>query len=232
MKRLRLHDVAIPNRLSSVTLEVEAGRKLALIGPNGGGKTSLLRAIAGVDEATGRVSIDGIDLGEAGPRRAQLVGFMPASRDLAWPIPVRDMIALGNPRLAPGEVAEWIARVELDTLADRPVNLLSTGERARVLMARVLAGKPPLLLLDEPLSNLDPYWVLRFLEAIDQAAADGAIVLAALHDLSVADRFDRALLIDGGAVVADDSPAKLLSDQRFADAFRVERNGAGWKIRV
>lgn len=224
-------NLAISGRLEATALKIAAGSKVALIGPNGGGKTSLLRAIAGVEEASGDVELDGVELRRAGPRRAKLIGYMAASRDLAWPIPVRDVIALGNRAINPATVGDWIERFELGSLADRPSNQLSTGERARLLMARVLAGSPALLLLDEPLSNLDPYWVLRFLDAIDEAAANGAIVICALHDLAVVGRFDRALMLADGRIMADDAPGQIVGGTAFEKVFRVTAQDGGWRLR-
>lgn len=224
-------NLAISCRLTPTDLAVTPGSKVALIGPNGGGKTSLLRAIAGVEEASGEARLNGVDLRLAGPRRAHLVGYMAASRDLAWRIPVRDVIALGNGVIDRAAVERWIERFELAPLADRPSDRLSTGERARLLMARVLAGSRALLLLDEPLSNLDPYWVLRFLDEIDQAAAGGATVICALHDLSVVDRFDRVLMLAGGRVVADGAPDKIVGAAAFVDVFRVTAGTGGWRLR-
>jgi iron complex transport system ATP-binding protein len=125
-----------------------------------------------------------------------------------------------------------ISLFELDKLAKRSVNQLSTGERARVLTARALVGNPRLLLLDEPLSNLDPYWVLRFLEIFENAATSGHMVLAALHDLSQLDRFGRALLISEGRIQMDEAPANLVASERFEEIFRISSANGRWSIRT
>ena len=222
----------IDGRLHSTDLELPGGTLVALVGPNGGGKTSLLRAIAGVEEAGGAVEVDGVALAEAGPRRAGMIGLMSASRDIGWPIPVRDVVTMGVARSDPDAIAHLLAEFELDGLAERPVSSLSTGERSRVLMARALAAKPRLLLLDEPLSNLDPYWVLRFLEAMRRHAAGGGAVLCALHDLSQLGRFDRALLIANGRIEADMAPAELVRSALFEGSFRIASDGrGGWRVR-
>jgi iron complex transport system ATP-binding protein len=141
------------------------------------------------------------------------------------------VIALGLPRPDPDRVAEMIQLLELEELATRPVDRLSTGERARVLFARALAPKPNLLLLDEPLSNLDPYWVLRLIEILRDAAANGTAVLVALHDIDRVTAFDRALLIAGGEVRADLPPEEMLGSAALADAFRIDRKGDAWAVR-
>ena len=214
--------LSIDGRLAPTDMAIVPGERVALVGPNGGGKTSLLRALAGVEEALGRVIVGGEDAHRCPPaRRRRLLGFLAASRDLQWPIAVRDVIGLGLDRPDPARIEALLDLFELQAMAGRPSDRVSTGERARVLMARVLASRPALLLLDEPLSNLDPYWVLRVLDIVDQEAAQGAAVVVAVHDLAQLDRFDRAVLIDGGVVVRSETPDRLLADPAFERAFRV-----------
>jgi len=220
--------IGLGSRLAPLDLTSPGGELIALIGPNGGGKTSLLRALARVEGAAGTVLVDGEDLDRAGEaRRRRLVSFLSASREIAWPIAVRDVIALGGADR--GQVEAWPGKFELERFADRSIGNLSTGERARVLLARALATRPQLLLLDEPLSNLDPYWVLRTLELLREEARRGATLLVALHDISLVERFDRLLLLERGRVVADGQPSALRN--RIGALFGVEAapNG-GWQI--
>ena len=232
MTALVARSVGIPGRLEASDLSVGDGELVALVGPNGGGKTSLLRALARIEYATGVAAIDGEDIDLAPmARRRKLLSFLPASRDVTWPISVRDVISLGLERRDDERIDELIKLMELEHLAHRPINRLSTGERARVLMARALAARPQLLLLDEPLSNLDPYWVLRFLDMLREVAASGKSVLVALHDLTQLDRFDRALLISDGRIQMDEAPADLVGSERFSEIFRIDRAGSRWTIR-
>lgn len=230
---LEARGVAIAGRLLPTHLDAAAGDLVGMVGPNGGGKTSLLRALAGVDTLQGRVRIDGEDLSSAPPaRRPRLLGFLPASRDVAWPIAVRDVIALGLSAPDPARTDELLALLELEALSERPVDRLSTGERSRVLLARALAPRPRLLLLDEPLSNLDPYWVLRILEILQDTVRSGeCTAIVALHDLAAAGSFDRLLLVDQGRVAADGEPAAVLQSAALAEAFRIERSDGKWRIR-
>lgn len=229
---LEARGIGLAGRLKPTDLDCSPGELVALIGPNGAGKTSLLRAIARIDGGEGEVIIDGEPVDGAPPaRRMRLLSFLPATRSLVWPISVRDVIALGLPSLNEARIDELIAQLELESLAERPVNHLSTGERSRVLLARALAARPRLLLLDEPLSNLDPYWVLRTLEILRSEATQArSAVLASLHDLSQVGAFDRVLLVDHGEVVADRMPAEIFDLPQLARAFRIEKAGKAWKI--
>ncbi len=232
MTSLQAHQAGIPGRLQPTDLSVEGGELVALVGPNGGGKTSLLRALARIENASGEVSVGGEDVDQAPiARRRLLLSFLPASRDVTWPIAARDVIALGLDQPDAARIEELVDLLELGPLADRPINRLSTGERTRVLTARALAAKPKVLLLDEPLSNLDPYWVLRFLEIFRGAASLGQAVLVALHDLGQLRHFGRALLIADGKVQMDETPASLMASERFEEVFRVRSANGGWEIR-
>jgi iron complex transport system ATP-binding protein len=149
-----------------------------------------------------------------------------------WPIRARDVIALGLAKPDPQRIDDLLEQLELLPLADRPANWLSTGERARVLLARALAPSPRLLLLDEPLSNLDPYWVLKTLELLRETvrAADCSAIVS-LHDIDRVDAFDRVLLVDQGRIAADLPPAEMLASLELSQSFRIERGENGWRFR-
>lgn len=229
---LEAREIAIAGRLNPTSLYAAPGEMVAVIGPNGAGKTSLLRAIAGIERETGQVLVDGEPIDQAPPaRRMRLLSFLPAARSLVWPIAAQDVIALGLPSPDTRRVGELMELLELGKLAARPVNQLSTGERSRVLLARALAARPRLMLLDEPLSNLDPYWVLRTLQILRaEIDASGCTVLTSVHDLSQIMVFDRALLVDGGRIIADGSPAAILESPELSTAFRIEKAGTAWRI--
>jgi iron complex transport system ATP-binding protein len=224
--------LAIPGRLQPCAIELRSGELTCLIGPNGSGKTSLLHALAGIGRAQGKVLIDGIDpRGLAPALRSRLLSFLPASRELVWPLSVRDLTALG---LYGDErdrrIGESLAFFGLETMAERRVDRLSTGERSRVLIARALASDARLLLLDEPTANLDPSWQLRLLDRLKELAAkEGHVVLIALHDLDAAGRFaDRLLVMDSGRIAADGEPRLLLESRQVADIFEISWTPEGW----
>lgn len=226
---LQARGLALGSRLGPLDLGCSAGELAALVGPNGAGKTSLLRALAGVEDARGEVRIDGEQLdGIAPARRRRLLSFLPASREVAWPISVPDVIALGLDRPDPVRVSALLDELALQPFAKRSIGSLSTGERARVLLARALAPEPRLLLLDEPLSNMDPYWVLRTLAILRKHADAGNAVLVALHDLGLVGRFDRLLLLGGGAIAGDGPPAFVRDG--LGALFGVVPSADGWRI--
>jgi len=230
---LKARGVALDGRLQPTDLDVAAGSLVALIGPNGSGKTSLLRALAAVEIGSGTVAIGGEDVASAPPaRRPHLLTFLPASRDMVWPIRARDLIALGLARDDPPRIAGLLDQLELGALAERPATELSTGERARVLLARALAPSPRLLLLDEPLSNLDPYWVLRTLELLRETVrTTGCSAIVSLHDIDRVRSFDRVLLADHGRIAADLPPDEMLASSELSRCFRIERSEGSWRVR-
>jgi iron complex transport system ATP-binding protein len=224
--------LALPGRLAPTDFQVARPALVCLVGPNGSGKTSLLHALAGIGAPAGTVRIGGVDRDGTGPaERRRLLAYLPASREAAWPIAVRDLVRLGLPPGAdPREAEEAIAALELEDFAGRRVDRLSTGERSRALIARALAPSPRLLLLDEPAANLDPLWQLRLLDLLKTCAEKGRAVLAAMHDLDLAARFaDRLVVMDGGRIAADGAPEAVLSGPAVREVFGIERGEEGWR---
>jgi iron complex transport system ATP-binding protein len=133
----------------------------------------------------------------------------------------------------PTAVAAALAACDATDLANRPVNQLSTGERARVLLARALVARPAWLLLDEPIANLDPghrldVMALLAAETTRGNGERGVGVVLALHDLDLAQQCDRLLLIANGALVADGPPAQVLNRDNLSNFFGVERGRDRW----
>jgi iron complex transport system ATP-binding protein len=215
--------------LDGASLSVTAGEVLGVVGPNGAGKTSLLRAGLGLMSLeAGEARLVGRPVDGLSPiERARLVGYLPQERRLAWNLPALEVAALGAPDLPPGEALavarERLDRVGVSELADRGVLDMSGGERARVLLARLLATRAPLLVADEPVAGLDPDAQLLTLDLLRAQAAAGAAVVVTLHDLGLAARScDRVLVLDHGRVAAEGPPTEALSPAVLASVFRLD----------
>jgi iron complex transport system ATP-binding protein len=220
--------------LHDVSLALPSGRLVALVGPNGAGKTTLLRALAGLVPSEGTVHVGGDALSALSLReRARRFGYLPQGHMVHWPLPARDIVALGRyphgatdpARLTPAD-AEAVARAmriaDVVDFAERPVTELSGGERSRVALARVLAVEAPVILADEPTSSLDPRHQIDVMKTLRLATGKGALVIVVTHDLGLAARFaDTILVLSDGRLVSQGAPMEALSEQIMADVFRI-----------
>ncbi len=231
--------------LRRISLELHAGSVLGLVGPNGAGKSTLVRTLAGLlGPGEGEVLLFGA---RPDPRvRARTLAYLPQGAPCHWPLTVRNLVRLGRlPHRAPwspprpedeAAVEEALAETDVAHLAERPVTALSGGEQLRVHLARVLAGKPRILLADEPVAALDPGHQLRTLAHLRRLARSGVAVLLVLHDLSLAARYcDRLLLLAEGHALAQGVPAEVLTDALLARAWgiralRGEVGGRPWLL--
>ncbi len=220
--------------LDGVSLALVPGELTVLAGPNGAGKTTLLRTLAGlVTPDTGAVLQAGRGLaGWSRSERARRIGYLAQAGFVTWPVAVRDLVALGRlphgaalDRLAAADraiVARCIAAVGLEDFAERAATTLSGGERARALLARALAVEAPVLLVDEPVTALDPRHQLQVMDVLRAEAAGGRAVVAVMHDLALAARFaDRMVVMGEGRIVADGRPGAVLREIGVAATFGV-----------
>ncbi|WP_419815711.1 ABC transporter ATP-binding protein [Glacieibacterium sp.] len=219
--------------LDTVSASFAPGRVTAVLGPNGAGKSTLLACLAGMREAdTGRVLVGGTARADL-PRRelARRIGFLPQIGDVHWDIDVETLVELGrfphrgrwgDSDADRAAVTRAMAATDVTRFAGRTVNTLSGGERARVLLARVLAGEPEWLLADEPLANLDPAHQLDGLDSLRAVAAAGAGVIVVLHDLNQAARVaDDVLLMRDGRVIAQGPPDAVLTPELIQRTYGV-----------
>ncbi|MDB5441089.1 MAG: FepC-type transporter protein [Caulobacteraceae bacterium] len=215
--------------LNNIALTCAAGEVVGVVGPNGAGKTSMLRAGLGlIKAAEGRASLGGRSVESLGETaRAALVAYLPQERRIGWNLPAFRVAALGAPNLADAaaesEARATLVRVGLGALAERGVLDMSGGERARVLLARLLVAKAPLLVADEPVAGLDPDAQLLTLELFRQEAKRGAAVVVTLHDLGLAARAcDRLIVLTHGRVAAEGPPHQALSSKVLAEVFHLD----------
>lgn len=228
--------------VTDANVQVSQGEFVAMLGPNGAGKTTLIRAMLGlVDCSDGRAEIDKQNVAKLKPfQRAQKVSYLPQTRPLAWPIRVRDAVALGRfshgaalGRLSSADavaVEQALADCDLVALANRAADTLSGGERARMHLARAFAANAPLLVADEPIAALDPRHQFRTLNLIRDYVTRGGGALVVLHDVALAARYaSRLVWMKGGRIIADGPPEETLSEAMMADIYGVRArldNGA------
>jgi len=217
--------------LKGISMSVDAGEFVGLVGANGSGKTTLLRILLGSLPAPGEVRLCG-DLLRSLDRReiARRATMAPQDTRMDFAFTAREIVAMGRTpylgRFRPEGVAdkEAIARAMRETgisdLAERNVTELSGGERQRVHLARALAQEARVILLDEPTANLDLTHQVEALELVREFTRAGGGVLAAIHDLSLAARFcERLLLLSEGQIVAAGPPAEVITESNLARHF-------------
>lgn len=223
-----------------VTLpELQAGTLTALIGPNGTGKSTLLRALAGLESMKGTLHLQGQDMTRASlAARARAITYMPQQLPPGLSLSVMESV-LAALRVAPpeGELMElaWQAlqRIGIGHLADRLLSDLSGGQRQLVSLAQLLARRPQVLLLDEPTSALDLNYQLRVMQCLQQQVREhGLIAVVVLHDINLAARFaDQLAVLHQGHLHAFGSAQQVLEPALFAEVYsvhsRVERCSAG-----
>lgn len=215
--------------LNGVDLEVPEGEMMALVGPNGTGKSTLLRTLAGLlPIPSGRVLVAGRDLVKLSPlERARTLAMVGQQEETPADLRVAEVVALGllphrppwsgGGRKERNAVSEALEQVSMTAYANRGFHQLSGGEQRRVLLARGLAQRTELLLLDEPTNHLDirhQHALLRMVRGL------GRTVIAAIHDLDLAATyFDHIVVLNDGGVAADGKPSEVLTPELVGDVF-------------
>lgn len=212
--------------LEGVDFTAAPGRVHALIGPNGAGKSTLLAALAGDRAAAaGTVLLGSTPVAHHSPKAlARLRAVLTQEHTVSFPFPVREIVAMGRHPWAGTDAADddelaieaALAATDVTHLAARTVPSLSGGERARVALARIVAQRTPVLLLDEPTAALDLKHQEDVLRLARTHAAAGATVVVVLHDLNLAAAYaDDVTLLRLGRVVATGAPAEVLTAERI-----------------
>lgn len=245
MNLLEVKDLSVSldgiHAIEDVSFSLEKGEIVGLVGPNGAGKTTLLKVLAGIlrpqkgDAWISKERIRSI----ASRHLARKLGYLPQEWEIHWPMTVERVVALGRiPYLMPWEdldqgdekvIEEAMQATDIFHLKGRRVDHLAGGEKALVMIARLLAGKPEILLADEPVQGLDPSHALQIMELLRRIAGEGRGVLVVLHDLALASRFcHRILLLHQGRIMAAGTADKVLVPENLEKSYHIEvKYGAG-----
>jgi iron complex transport system ATP-binding protein len=232
--------------LRDITLEIQPGELCAIVGPNGAGKSTLLRALCGlVSRTSGVCKIAGQDIADIPiAKRAHHIAWLPQTRPVAWNLKVEDLAALGrfdgrainfaNAASSDREaIVSALAQAGALAFMGRDVETLSGGEGARVHLARVLASRATILLLDEPAAALDLRHQLELMETLKAEAARGRTILYSAHDLNLVRRSGgRTMVLQEGRLVADGPAAQVPDANTLKAVFGVSPDSLGYFDRV
>lgn len=242
---LSAHDLGFTYRgaprpaLQGVSLAVAPGTTTAIVGPNGSGKSTLLRLLLGtLAPATGEIYYEDRRLGGWSRRElARAIGVVPQREELAFPLTIRELVAMGRyPHLRTWQregdadrraIANALTRCDVAHLADRPLDTLSGGELQRARIARALAQQPRTLTLDEPTAALDIRHEMAIFELLHTLATqEGVTVILVTHNLNLAARYaDQLLLLDQGRTAALGTPTQVLTHETLEEVY-------GWPLEL
>jgi iron complex transport system ATP-binding protein len=221
--------------LDDVSLHAESGDFVAVIGANGAGKSTLLSVLAGLLRPdSGSVTLDGVSIRTlSGMRLAHRRAYLPQNPRCEWPISVERLVALGLTPTLPalgGLPASFAPRItqalqacDLLDHREQPATTLSGGELARAMLARALVADPDVLIIDEPIAGLDPRHALDTARRLQLLAKGGKLVIASVHDLTLAGRYaSRIFALSNGRVAGDGATQTTLTPALIRSAFEVE----------
>jgi len=228
-------NVAVDNvtLLKDINVEFQAGSLTGIIGPNGAGKSTLLRVLAGLQKKqSGDVLLDNIPIDEIAKKsRAQKISYLPQTPECHWPLTVERVVSLGRfpyqttNKLSSDDIKaidDACRKADITHLIGRPINQLSGGEKARVMLARALATQADILLADEPIASLDPRHQLEIMTLLQSLASVGKTVILVLHELHFAIRYcDRLVLLDKGIKVSNGEPSSVLSTENLQNTYAI-----------
>jgi iron complex transport system ATP-binding protein len=227
--------------LDDITVSAGAGEFVAVIGPNGAGKSTLLSVLAGlVPPDGGEVRLDARALPDYAPKElARLRAFLPQNPRCEWPLPVHRLVGLGLMPMLPAfgdfspddnaRIERALMACDLATQRDQPVTTLSGGELARTMLARAMVADPAMLIVDEPLTGLDPRHAQDAARRLQQlATGQGKLVIASIHDLNMVLRCaNRVWALRDGRLIADGAPAEVIQPSLLREIFDVEVSISG-----
>lgn len=223
---IKLENVTLPYALKQISCQIPQGKLVGIMGANGAGKSTLLKAIAGILPVTsGQIWLANCQLTKLNAsQKSEKLAYLAQSTAIYWDLLVNEVIELGLPIVTANSVSQVqqiAARFSVEQLLNKPFQQLSGGERARVQLARCCIKNSPILLADEPIAALDPYYQLDILEQLKALTPEKTCVLA-IHHLDLAYRFcDEIILLAQGEIQASGKTSDVLNDDNLARVFKV-----------
>jgi iron complex transport system ATP-binding protein len=220
--------------LKDISMELAHSELLGLVGPNGTGKSTLMRCIDKIiTPRKGTILVDGVDTAQMSSReRAKRIGYVPQGASQVFPTTVFDTVLMGrhpyfgwwSDKEDEDRVLDVLQMMELEEFAMRSINDLSGGQQQKVFIARALVQEADILLLDEPVSALDIKHQLEVMTTVQDIVREKDIsAIISIHDLNLASRYaDRLLMMYGGTVFATGSPSKVLTKENLEQVYGVE----------
>lgn len=225
---IKIEQLSQPYGLTNISCQLPKGKLIGIMGANGAGKSTLLKTIAGILPITsGEIWLNDCKLSQmTAAEKSQQLAYLAQNTSIHWDLSVYDVIALGLAQPLPAtkersKIAEISQKFSIEHLLDKPFQQLSGGEKARVQLARCCIKNAPLLLADEPIAPLDPYYQIDMMEQLKSLTPSHTCVVA-IHHLSLAYKFcDEVILLDKGKVIASGATQAVLNAENLAKAFGV-----------
>ncbi|TNH06097.1 ABC transporter ATP-binding protein [Testudinibacter sp. TR-2022] len=229
---IKLEHLSFPYALQDITCTLAPGKLIGIMGANGAGKSTLLKAIAGIlTPKSGQIWLNNRKLSDLSPQqKSQQLAYLAQNTQIHWDLSTYDVIALGllppysnlsSHNKEQQKVRSVAEKFAVAPLLDKPFKQLSGGEKARVQLARCCIKEAPLLLADEPIAPLDPYYQIDIMQQLKALTPDRTCVIA-IHHLSLAYRFcDEVILLGGGKIIASGATQSVLTEHNLAAAFGI-----------
>lgn len=226
---IRIDNLSQPYGLTNITCQLPKGKLIGIMGANGAGKSTLLKTLAGILPITsGEIWLNDSKLSQmTAAEKSQQLAYLAQNTGIHWDLSVYDVIALGLAQPLPAKkerlkITEISQKFSIEHLLDKPFQQLSGGEKARVQLARCCIKNAPLLLADEPIAPLDPYYQIDIMEQLKSLTPEHAVIVA-IHHLSLAYKFcDEVILLDKGNLIVSGETQAVLNAENLAKAFGVK----------
>ena len=226
---INIKQLSQPYGLTNISCQIPKGKLVGIMGANGAGKSTLLKTIAGIlPLKQGEVWFDNQPLSKMNAtEKSQHIAYLAQNTQIHWDLSVYDVIALGLAAPLPKEkerskIQAFSKKFAVTHLLDKPFQQLSGGEKARVQLARCCIKESPILLVDEPIAPLDPYYQIDIMEQLQSLTPQHTCVVA-IHHLSLAYRFcDEVILLHQGKVIAHGETQAVLTAENLAKTFQIQ----------